>query len=87
MRLAGQSDSPPRCTKLELVVQGIGFDLGAGQSRMIVIQLLPRDEVPDNPAPSVFLVVKVYQSFIRDHPRQAQNGLLLAAQMPTCRND
>ena len=87
IRLASQSDSPPRCTKLELVVQGIGFDLGAGQSRMIVIQLLPRDEVPDNPAPSVFLVVKVNQSFIRDHPRQAQNGLLLAAQMPTCRND
>jgi hypothetical protein len=64
---------------LELVVQGIGFDLSAGQSRMIVILLLPRDEVPDNPASSVFVVVKVNQSFIRDHPGHAQNDTVVAA--------
>ena len=48
-------------------------------NRMIVIHLLLRDEVPDNPAPSVFVVVKVNQSFIRDHPGQAQNDTVVAA--------
>jgi hypothetical protein len=63
----------------ELIIRRIGFNLGDGQCRMVVIQFPPGDEVPDNPASSVLVVVKIDQTVVGDDLGQAQNDTVVAA--------